>query len=235
LFAAGSIAVGASSNLYGFEANAVLNEFRYGNFKADCLLGLRSLHLHETLGIAEVVNVAPGSGTAFDGTSGIARDQFNVRNQFYGGQIGGRLDYPIERVVFSTVVKVALGDTHQTLNVAGFSQIGARPVQRGGLLALPSNIGTFSRDGFSVVPDLAFTLGYQITRTVRATFGYTFLYWSNVIRSTQQVSLAINPTQIPTNPVTSGQLSGAALPLPGIHNESNFWAQGMTFGIDVRY
>ena len=53
---------------------------------------------------------------------------------------------------------VALGSTHQRLTIDG-SQVRTLPGQaplvfRGGLLALDSNIGTFSRDRFSVVPEV---------------------------------------------------------------------------------
>ena len=47
-------------------------------------------------------------------------------------------------------------------------------------MALPSNIGHYSRDQFSVVPEVGLNVGYQLTRHVSLSAGYTCIYWSNV-------------------------------------------------------
>src|SRR5204862_492234 len=82
---------------------------------------------------------------------------------------------------------------------------------QGGLLALPSNIGRYSRDRFAVLPEASINLGYQVTPWLRATAGYTFLYCSNVVRPGDQVNLAVNPTQLPSN-LTAPAPSGPAHP-----------------------
>jgi len=80
---------------------------------------------------------------------------------------------------------VALGDTHQEVRISGttdFADPGVAPIrQQGGLLALPTNIGTYSRDQFSVVPEIGHQRGRQVTDHVRVFAGYTLLYWSNVV------------------------------------------------------
>ena len=73
------------------------------------------------------------------------------------------------------------------------------------------------------------TVGHQLTRHLRATVGYTFLYWSDVVRPGSQASRVLNPTQLPPN-----ALQGPALPV--LHFEgTDFWAMGLNFGLDFEY
>ena len=79
-----------------------------------------------------------------------------------------------------------LGDTVQILDINGsqrfVSPTGVVQNFTGGLLALPSNIGHFTNNAFSVVPEIGVNLGYQILPRLRGFVGYNMLYWSNVIR-----------------------------------------------------
>src|SRR5947208_17125615 len=52
----------------------------------------------------------------------------------------------------------------------------------GGLLALPTNIGHVRENHFAVVPDVSAKIGYQVAPSIRIHAGYSFLYWTNVIR-----------------------------------------------------
>ena len=98
-----------------------------------------------------------------------------------------------------------------------------------GLLVQSTNSGLHSRDVFAVVPELGVTVGYQLTARLRATFGYTFLYWSQVARPGDQIDLDVNPSQL-----TSDGLVGA--PRPQFQwIGSDMWVQGMNFGLDYRF
>ena len=101
----------------------------------------------------------------------------------------------------------------------------------GGLLALPSTIGSRSRDRVAVIPVFGAQLGYQLTSHLRAYAGYTFLYWGEVVRAGDQVDLAVNPNLLPpaTQPV-----SGPLRPAPRFENTS-FWAQGIDLGLELRF
>ncbi len=68
-----------------------------------------------------------------------------------------------------------------------------------------------------------------MTSRLRLTVGYTFLYWSQVARAGDQISTVINPSQFPP-----GQLSGAPAPQFKLAL-SDFWAQGVNFGVDFRF
>jgi len=70
-------------------------------------------------------------------------------------------------------------------------------VQQGGLLALPSNIGTQTRNRFAVIPELGVKVGYQLTDHIRVYAGYNFLYASSVVRPGNQIDPVINRAQLP--------------------------------------
>ena len=126
---------------------------------------------------------------------------------------------------------MALGDTHQTVNINGATRIttpgGATTVLPGNLLAQPSNIGHHARDQFSVIPEVGVNVGYQLTRNLSVFAGYTFIYWSNVQRPGDAISPLVNSTRVPTSTVAP---TGPLDPQFSFHN-SGYWAQGINFGV----
>jgi hypothetical protein len=112
---------------------------------------------------------------------------------------------------------------------------GGTPVAlRGGFLALPTNIGHFSRDRFSFVPRVGVNFGYQVTQNLRAFVGYTFLYWTDVIRPGEQIDRVLNLSQNPTFGHPGAALFGPARP-EVLFKETDFWAQGINFCIEFRF
>ena len=67
-------------------------------------------------------------------------------------------------------------------------------VTAGSLLAQTTNIGNFSRDRFSAVPEVSAKLGYQVTPNIRAFVGYDFMYWTVIIRPGDAIDTTFNPT-----------------------------------------
>ena len=235
-FATGSVSVQAPSSLWGAELNARHNLCCGCTYKVDGLAGFRYLDLAEGVHITENLIESPTQGQ-FANDHVVVTDRFDTHNQFYGGQVG--LDGEVRRGRFFVDLrgKVALGDNHQTLTIQG-AQIITDPagnVQtfRGGLLALPSNIGRFTSEHFSVVPELGVSLGYQVTDQLRVTVGYNLLYWTSVIRPGEQIDRVVDETQIPN--------FGAIHPPAGqnrpmvLFKQSDYWAQGLTFGLEFRY
>lgn len=131
---------------------------------------------------------------------------------------------------------MALGDAHQEVRIAG-STVFTDPVgnsvrQPGGLLALPTNMGSYSRDKFAVVPELGINVGRQLTDHLRVYVGYNLLYWSSVVRPGDQIDFVVNPTQLPT-PAGPGVLVGPARPAFSFR-DTDFWAQGVNLGVEFR-
>jgi hypothetical protein len=233
----GRVGVNLSSRLQGAELNAVSRLCGCGCscWKVDVLAGFRFLDLNEGLGINENLTVNPNVPLT-GGTNFRIFDQFDTKNEFYGGQIGLRTEYCTGPWSVNVTAKIALGDSHEEAAINGGTTIippgGPATVARAGILALPSNIGTFSHDTFAVVPELGITFGYQVNCHLRAFVGYNFLYWSDVARPGDQISLAVNPLQFPR---TAGPAPSTAGPPFFSFKETDFWAQAITFGVEVRY
>src|SRR5262249_28118375 len=172
------------------------------NYRLDALAGFRYLDLNEGLGIAENLTVLP-TVPVLGGTNFVVADRFDTRNQFYGGQVGVRGEVSSGPLFATAAAKVALGDNHQSVDIAGFTRI-ASPrtgvtTQPGGLLALPSNSGHFTRDRFAVVPEGSLGVGVQATERVRVSLSYSFLYWRSVARPGDQIDRGVNPSALPIN------------------------------------
>jgi hypothetical protein len=85
------------------------------------------------------------------------------------------------------------------------------------------------------VPEAALNVGYQIRERTRLFVGYTFLYFSDVARPGNQIDRTINPTQTNfANAVGFPPPAGQPAPLFNLH-QSDFWAQGINFGVPFRY
>jgi len=228
---AGSVNVKTSNDIYGVEGN-----FRFPiscgcNWKVDFLTGFRYLNIDENLQITE--NLTLQDRTERGVGNIIVQDNFHTRNSFYGGQLGVDAEYRWRRWFVSGTGKLALGDMHQLVNIDGFTAFrdGPNPgVERGGLLALPSNIGSYNRDTFCVVPELGLRLGFNFTERFRGYVGYDVLYVSTVVRPGDQIDTNINPTFLPRN----GPAVGAPMPAFQYHS-TDFWAQGVSFGLEWRY
>jgi Putative beta barrel porin-7 (BBP7) len=234
----GGLTVSSSSRLWGAEGNSLLNIVRNEHWQIDGLAGFRYLDLGENLDIETSALGLSGAGT-FAGAHFLTHDMFQARNQFYGGQLGLQTSYRYERVTVDLLSQLALGSTHQVVNRSGSTDIsnshdstltsGTYP---GGLLAVPTNSGRVDRDAFAVVPEVELKIEYAITASVRVFVGYDFLYWSNVVRPADQLDRVVNPSQVPA--FGGLGLSGPARPAP-IFQTSDFWAQGINFGLDLRF
>jgi hypothetical protein len=129
--------------------------------------------------------------------------------------------------------KLALGTTDQTATINGETRFNGMPPVAGGFLALPgANIGRFSREMFTIVPELGLTLHYQLTDCVRVFVGYNVLCWSNVARAGDQVDLRVNTNRVPslqgtTTAVTPGPMH--------TFTGTGFYAQGVNLGLEIRY
>jgi hypothetical protein len=159
-------------------------------------------------------------------------DSFDTENQFHGGELGLQTELASGPWSVGIITKVALGNNHQTLAIEGETRAlgGVAPaISAGGLYAQPTNIGRFSDDRFAVLPEASVTFGYQLTRCLRLTTGYNFLYINRVLRAAEQIDRTINTTQF-----DGGALVGEARPARAI-NEGEFWMHGLSAGIELKW
>ena len=233
----GSLQIRRETELQGVEVLYRQALSRSCRLQIDWLAGWRFNRLDEDLLISDFKrSLAENSGLRV-GTTVQEYDHFATSNQFHGGQLGIIAQGRCCRWSWEATGKLALGNNRTEVAIDGSTTVtvpipGAPPdmaVTPAGLLAQSTNSGLHSKDVFAVVPELGVTVGYQLTARLRATFGYTFLYWSQVARPGDQIDLDVNPSQL-----TSGGLVGA--PRPEFHwIGSDMWAQGMNFGLDYRF
>ncbi len=201
------------------------------NFRLDLIGGYRHYRLTSHLGIREnVTSTGPPNVT---GTMFNVLDDFRTTNEFNGGELG--MVAQLNRGCWSVELLAAMmmGNTHRIVTINGSTDITVPGFDTinysGGLLALPTNIGTFRDDRFVIIPQFGVELGYQVSCRLRAILGYNFIYWANVARAGDQIDLNVNPTQIPP-----GTLAGEARPRFEFQN-ADFWAQGLNVGFEYRF
>ena len=135
------------------------------------------------------------------------------------------------------LAKVALGSTHQVVTVSGTTTVttpsGATQTATGGLLALDADIGQHAHDVFSVIPEGQAHPELSDSAVAAHYVGYSFLYWSDVVRPGDQVVRTVNETQLPTSQ-NIGPLVGPAQPAFPFR-QTSFWAQGIDFGLSFRF
>jgi hypothetical protein len=234
---AGGFAATHTSNFLGGEANVRSNLLCNENYFLDGVVGFRYVRLNESLDLVEnPTSLVPIGPVAALTTINIS-DQFRTTNQFYGGQLGLIGEARFGKWSVDVNGKVGLGSTVQTVNLAGATVVtnpSLPPVTFPvGFLVTDTNRGNFTRNTFSVVPEVGVSLGYQVTDHLRLFAGYDFLYWSNVVRPGNEIDRNVNlfhtaVVGLPPMPM------GPARPAFAF-NGSDFWAQGFHCGLEFRY
>ena len=200
--------------------------------RMDLLAGFRWYNLSDSLGVhenlQELATDSPIPGAAFD-----IHDNFSARNDFYGTEIGLRSNIYRGRWSLEILTKIAMGNTHEVVNVNGTTAVtapGQTPMNYNtGILAGPANSGTFQRDVFTMIPEINLELSYELSCHWRTYVGYNALFWGSVSRSADQVDLNLDPRNFP--PPQAG-----GLPFPQFPGRlASFWAQGVTMGLERRF
>ena len=200
--------------------------------RVDLLLGYRYYRLSDDVNIAEHIDGLPNSVIA--DTSIDVTDTFRARNDFHGGEVGLVVQRYRGPWSFELMTKMAIGNNHQVIKIHGqtvITQPGQTVTGLGGLLAQPgTNIGTFVRDDFVVIPQLGFEVGYQVTCRMRAFLGYNLLYWAPVARAGNQITPYVDSARL----FQSGRTP--ILPFPDFdYHCSNFFAHGINAGLEFRF
>jgi Putative beta barrel porin-7 (BBP7) len=231
--AAGSIFATTTTRVQGAEANAIVNLYDNKGMKLNGIVGYRFLQVQEGLTIEQMRYTATNFGPIYD--------EFDGHNRFNGGQVGLHADLSRGMLFCELTGKIALGQNFEVVKIDGSTGVHTplpgglfNQTLLGGVYALPSNIGRYTRSAFAVVPEGTFKVGLKLNDSGRFFVGYNFLYLSDAVRPGDQIDRTLNPAQIPAlNPGGSASFAGAR-PFPQI-NHSDFWTQGLLIGLETRY
>jgi hypothetical protein len=232
----GSLKIQEITQFYGGDLNLRYGVIRGQYWTLDLLTGFKYLSLRDRLSIEENLYVYSNDASRFPaGTAGsgiTVLDQFSTQNNFYGGQIGGVLGLHVNRWSFDTTLKLAAGTNQVHANILGNTTVyganGAVTNYTGGLLGQQSNIGIFNFSETSFVPELGFSVGYNFNPNVKMMVGYNLIYWTNVARAGNLIDTNVNPAQLPPSSINAGP------PYPQF-NTTDFWAQGISLGLELKY
>jgi len=241
--ALGGIDIFSDSRIWGGEANLNGCVCRDCQLRADVLAGFRYLGLKEELRFSQSSTLLARGVGSFLGSPVPPPDIISIRDyvetndQFYGGQIGIHGEYHWQRWTVDAVGKVGCGLTSDDVEITGHT-LTTDPARRnalalGGLFTNRSNIGWDSHDRFSLIAEVGVSVGCELTSCLSLYVGYDFLFWGDVARPGDQLSLRVNPAQIPSNPLFG---MPATAPVTGrSFHSSDIWAQGLTCGLALRF
>ncbi len=189
--------------------------------RLDWLAGYRYLRLKEELFARENYLVTEPAGMFAPGTNVDVADLFNTWNEFHGVDLG--VKYWIDRGPWTLEFtgKLAVGALIRTMEIDGgtltVDSVGDVTFYDSGFYALPTNEGRYRSSRFSALPELGFTVRRQITHDFIFTFGYSLLVINNVVRTGDQLSPTINPSQF-----AGGVFAGPAEPRARMR-DSTLW------------
>jgi hypothetical protein len=233
----GSTSAQVDFELVGAEALVRRSVYWKPKMRIDVLAGYRHGWLRDSLQTSDTsFSLDAASGYPVDAIIDRS-DLFRVVNDFHGGQLGLSGRWWRNCWSLSALGKVALGGVQSRYRIAGDTAVSelvngeyVTTEYEGGLLALPTNIGTETFHNTAVMTEINLSLEYQIRHDIRLGIGYTFLGWSDVMRLESVIQTEINPTQIPP-----GVLSGDPLPAAPSFEKVSFWAQGLNASFEYAF
>jgi len=237
----GQLRVATSSRLVGWEIHAHWNLAQSSTTRWNWLVGYRYLQLHEGLSIAQstrpVTDLTQWPGFQVANIpllpGGFLYDEFQSQHQFHGGQIGCQLDWIHGALFLEVSGKLAVGQATNIVATYGETRgLNGEFLRPYGVLVQPSNRQRTVNSSLGFVPEAGLRLGFHFQRDSRLYLGYNFLYLSEVTRPGDQIDRTLDWADgLGTTPAV---WSPRDRPTP-LFQRSDFWIQGLTFGLEWRY
>ena len=230
--ATGTVDITTSSDVLG--GDVFFRELIYRDQcnRLDFVMGYQFGQIEEDLVVSHSLVSRDPNGTVPIGTAIDTFDQFDATNEFHGGELGLLIETRWHRWNVELLAKVGLGSMRQTVTINGSTTTTEPAAQAvtnpGGLLALPTNIGVFEQDTFTVVPELGIAMSMSVSCHLDFRFGYSFIYWSQVAQPGEQIDLGVNLSQV------TGPLVGDARPAFSF-DDDDYWVQGINFSLQWHY
>lgn len=228
----GSIRVVSKNDLIGADAYLRRNLWDNGCGSLDILGGYQFSRLDDSLAIGSTSTSIDPQAALPIGSQISVFDSFRTQNEFHGASAGILARSYRGQFTIEALAKIAIGNMRERVSIDGNTNVttpgGGSTTTQGGLLALPTNIGTEDRNRFTFVPEINVNLLYDVNESWRLIGGYSFIYWNNVVLAGNQIDPNLNLTQLP------GPIVGPAQPAAQF-NRTDFWVQGMNFGAEYRW
>jgi hypothetical protein len=170
--------------------------------RIDSLIGLRYASLEDSLLISQSSTYTVAQGPIIAGTQRNLFDRFEASNRFQGFVLG--LDYTETLGVINLHARgsVGLGNNRTEVVINGQTDTsvpgGGTATFDGGLLAQTTNIGTHTKNRFTIMPEAflgvsaRFNFGWEIKA------GYQLIYWSDAAQAANQIDRRVS--QFPPEP-----------------------------------
>ena len=225
----GSVNVRTDLNMIGAEASGYFLLGRSSDHRVDLVSGYTYNKLKDSTAIASTTTDLFTGNLIPDGTIFTTSDMFETANNFHGAHIGMLSSVVHKRVTLSTLAKVSFGSMNQTASVRGFTtqDFNGTTTFPGGVLTQQSNIVEFSRNTFAFLPEMRVKMGYSLSECIQLNVGYSFMYWSSVALSGNQIDHSVDFTQA---------LGGAPSTRPAFSfADSGYWMHGIDLGLSMTY
>ena len=218
----GSIRANFTNDLFGTEVLARIMMYRTQLRRVDLLAGYQFLRLDDDLRISTLTTSTDPGGLIPVGTTFDIFDRFRGRNEFHGGVIGVAGSMARGCWSLNGTAKVGFGNMRQTVVIEG-TQTVTIPNLPGtdlgsGLLAQPSNIGTYTQDQFCFIPEFTLNLRYHINDCWSASIGYNLIWMSDVVLGADHIDRVVDLSQVTSRPAFA-------------FDDTDYWVQGLNFGL----
>ena len=230
---AGSVAVDSFSELYGGGLGIQREGEIARNLHWRISSGYRFLRFRDAIGIREDLESTDLGGVIPLGTEFVVNDRFAADSRYHAINLGINVGKSFSRWEIEASANLGLGAMNRRLEITGQTDVTIPAVPTtttaGGLLAQPTNIGTYRSSRFTAVPEWRLKAQRRLCDFAAIGVSYDLMLIPNVWRASEQIDRTVNDSQI-----GGGTLVGSARPAPILASQT-LWAQGITLSIDIHW
>ncbi|MGM0486140.1 MAG: BBP7 family outer membrane beta-barrel protein [Planctomycetota bacterium] len=226
----GTLDITTSSSVLATEAYLRTSMLAGRGYNLDLTGGYSFLRLDDDLNIHSVSTVVSGP---FAGPELDVLDSFDARNEFHGGAVGLTSEIRHGCWTMTGLAKFSVGNMRQSVRIDGSTHTttsgGSETTDPGGILAQPTNMGTYTRDKTVWIPEFGVSAAYEVREWLRLTIGYSGVWISDVVFSGDQIDRGVNSSQF-----SGGTLVGPARPAFELHS-TEYWLHGLNLGATLTF